>query len=273
MRCEQVTELEQEYLLGTLSRQEEQDMTQHLSDCPDCAKRLAASEEVLGEMFAALEPVPPPVQVRENLLNEVKPSNVIALPQIGRNRANREKTDKPKYNSWVLALGTMAAVLIVGLTVWVFSLSSQVEQNKQQVADTQQLLNLTASPNTITWDMLPVNSTQFDPTAPRARMFVRPDSPIYLVTAVNFQPPPSGSTYRVWYVESSQTKAAGSINPNPKGWGTLKVNDPGHDGANITSCFVTLESANSNAPQPTNPPLLEWKETKTSLSRSATSPA
>src|SRR5689334_22208169 len=71
MNCSKVEELEDSYLLGELEEEEAAELEWHLQDCLSCTGRLATSNEALGRLFAAVEPVPPPARVRGALLDKV----------------------------------------------------------------------------------------------------------------------------------------------------------------------------------------------------------
>lgn len=218
---------------------------QHLAECANCARRLKASEELLGRLFGAIEPVAPDASQRVALLQKVAAQPILLRP-------------RPK-GGWRVALVGLAAALILGLTTCTLLLLGQLQTVSSQQAENQKLLELAVSPDSLVW-LMTAPDVPFDRAAPRARMFARAASDFYLVTAVNFKPAPAGQVYRFWYVvQDTQTRQGGSLVLDGKGQASLQVQDSARAATDITSCFVTLESLNNPTDRPTNPPLLIWK--------------
>ncbi len=250
MKCEKITEVEDSYLLGELDRKEMEQVEQHIKDCLDCARRLSGYEEVLGRMFSNLKPVAPAAYNRAVLLQKVS----TPAPE----KPALIRRERPPYRPRFGFVYGLAAALMLGLTAWALFLFGQLQDSQGQQLEAQKLLDLTSSPDSLVWAMLPPG-LPFDPTAPRARMYAKTGSDFYLVTAVNMRPTPDGEIYRIWYVRGPQTELAGSFVPNAGGKASLRVSDQTRSAADITRCFITIEKTDSPASTPNAPPLLEWK--------------
>jgi anti-sigma-K factor RskA len=258
MNCDEVADLEEDYLLGNLKGEEMKDFERHLKACINCAKRLSGYEEVLGMMFGSLKPVAPSPHVRKAVLDQV--DGMPQGPVVTLERPVRKPIWGRFGQNFGRILSPVAAVLVIGLTVATVFLSFQIQQVKTQQADMQQVLDLTSSPGSWIWPLTQPD-VPFDSTAPRARMYARPDSDIYLLTATQLQPPPDGQVYRAWYTMNSTTvDYLGDVKPDPNGNAVLQVANPDHRAADITGCFITREKAGSPPDQPTGPEFLAWKK-------------
>jgi hypothetical protein len=249
MNCERVAEIEDSYLLGELDIEEMEHVERHLKTCTDCAQRLNGHEELLGRMFASLTPVAPAPQNRTAVLERVQIKTPKPLPPARRQISG----------GWRVIYGTLAAALVLGLSIWALALNIQLQDANSRQAELQSLLNLTSSPDSRVWLMTPPD-VPFDQAAPRARMYVKPGNDEYLVTAINFKPAPAGQVYRVWYDHNQKTEYAGWLQLDNKGQASLKVKGTTESADEITRCFITLEKAGSPANQPGSQPLLLWKK-------------
>ena len=257
MNCDKVADLEEEYLLGNLKVEEMKEFERHLKACVSCAKRLSGYEEVLGMMFGSLKPVAPSPRVRQAVLDQVE--DLPQGPVITLEPKSRKTIWGRFGNNFGRILSPVAAVLVVGLTVATVFLSIQLQQVKNEQAQMQQVLDLASSPGSWIWPLTQPD-VPFDASAPRARMYARPDSDLYLLTATQLQPPPEGQVYRAWYILNSTVDYLGDIKPDSNGNATLEVWNPDHRAADITGCFITREKAGSPPNQPIGPKFLAWKK-------------
>lgn len=253
MNCDEVADLEENYLLGDMKGEEMREFERHLKACQNCAKRLSGYEEVLGVMFSSLKPVAPAPHLRKAILDRVDD-----LPQNPVVTLDRRRPFKTSWGGWGRILSPVAAVLVVGLTVATVFLSFQLQQVRTEQAQMQQVLDLTSSPGTLIWPLTQPD-VPFDPNAPRARMYARPDSNLYLLTATQLQPPPTGQVYRAWYTINTTVDYLGDVQPDQNGNAFLKVSNSDHRAAEITGCFITREKAGSPPDQPSGPRFLSWK--------------
>ncbi len=267
MTCEDINDIEEDYLNGVLSgTPEEERVTRHLKSCADCRKKLWAYQELLGRLFASLEPVPPPPYIKTALLDKLNPSAASGETQpVPTQPGSRPvRPDQPhlrrKWLRWPVLTQAVTVALVIGLGLWVFMLNLELQTTRLLQSQSQQLLTLAAAPDSAIWEMR--TGQAYDPTAPRARMYVQSDTNFYLVTASNFQPAPVGQVYMVWYVQSAQVQSGGKFIPNGKGQVDLKIVRPDLNTARaeITACFITLEKINGSTEQPNNPPIVRWNK-------------
>jgi hypothetical protein len=255
MNCNEVAAVEESYLLGDLKGEEMKEIERHLKACLNCAKRLSGYEEMLGQMFGSLRPVTPAPHLRKAVLTQVAelPREPIQL------ESRRNNPFRRAFSGVGRVLSPVAAVLVIGLTMSSLFLGWQLQETNARQAEMQQVLDLTSSPASWVWALAEPN-VPFDPTAPRARMYARPDSDIYLLTATQLKPVPEGQVYRAWYTIDQTIDYLGDLRPDQKGNAVLKVANPDHRAANITGCFITREKAGSPPDQPEGPRFLAWNK-------------
>jgi hypothetical protein len=250
MKCEKVVEIEDSYLLGELEGEQMNQIEQHLKECSSCRQRLQGYEELLGQMFKSIAPLEPPADIREAVIAHANQTT---------------KKEKSKRNLWPSRSG-FARVLGAGIAAYTLALLAfslilflQVQDLNKRQEQNQKVLELTSLPDTLIWLMTPGDGP-FNPAAPRARMYARQASDIYLVTAINLTPAPAGKAYQMWYVIGDRIEAGGVISLDERGTASLIINDPDRNALKITSCYITLEDNTLISPQPTSPPLLSWKK-------------
>lgn len=254
MNCHEVAEFEDNYLLGDLKGEEMKEVERHLKACVNCAKRLNGYEEVLGLMFGSLKPATPAPHLRKAVLGRV-----IELPQEPVKLDSHRKPFKVIVGGFSRILSPVAAILVIGLTISTVFLSFQLQQTNAKQAEMQQVLDLTSSPTSWVWPLTQPD-VPFDPTAPRARMYARPDVNLYLLTATQLKPPPDGQVYRAWYTLNKTVDYLGEVKPDQGGNAVLKVANPDNTAAKITGCFITREKAGSPTDQPKGPYFLAWNK-------------
>ncbi len=251
MNCSKVEELEDSYLLGELEEKEAAVMKQHIAGCPDCANRLAANQEILGQLFASVEPISPPPRARTALLEKISnvpPAALLSLP--------------PPRRNWVNWAMGVAAALIIGLGLWVFSLQSSLNEVSSHQLEAQRLADYTSAADTRVWTMITSEQDRTNPNAPRARMYIRDGSDYYYVTTSKIPPAPSGKNYKLWMVRgdnnpTNQPEFVSNLAPDNQGRITVQLANPSRS-ANITSCFITIEGG--EAGKPTAPVYLIWSQ-------------
>lgn len=253
MNCNEVAAVEESYLLGDLKGEEMKEIERHLKACLNCAKRLSGYEEMLGQMFGSLKPVTPAPHLRKAVLNQVA-----RLPQEPVKLDSRRHPFRRVFGFGRI-LSPVAAVLVVGLALTSLFFGWQLQETQARQAATQQVLDLTSSPASWIWP-LTQPGVPFDATAPRARMYARPDSDLYLLTATQLKPAPNGQVYRAWYTVGQTVEYLGDLQPDQGGNAVLKVANPDHRAASITGCFITRELAGSPPDQPNGPQFLAWKK-------------
>ncbi|NWJ46396.1 MAG: anti-sigma factor [Chloroflexi bacterium] len=252
MRCERVFEIEDGYLLGKLAKEDMSQVEQHLNKCLSCRQRIKGYEELLGQMFEAVVPVNPPIELRTAILAH---ANGDSKP---------EKNQKKQWNwnffpGYSPVFGSVVAAFMLILAALSALLFTQVQDLNKHMEQSQRLQALTSSPDTMIWSMTQPN-VPYNSNAPRARMYARPSMDIYLVTAINIVPAPDGKIYKFWYDIGDTLEFGGNLNIDESGTASILINDQNKDALNITSCFITLENFNAALNAPTTAPLLIWKK-------------
>ena len=262
MNCHRITQLEESYLLGDLEEIEMQKIRLHIEHCGSCNERIRAHEDLLGRLFSAIEPVSPPVYIRGQVVDKIKAIKIEESSpekQIVSKKLKRIAV-KPVFKLGFAGLYSLAASLLFVVALsWVILLQNQLQDSKQVQAQNSQLLALTSSSDSIVW-IMQAPGQKPGPTTPSAKMYVRPLSDFYYVTATHLQSLPDGMIYSVWYEKKGEVEFGGNLLPDSTGNANLKIVDLSHTGTQINRCFITLDKISDNHETPGGLPLLEWKE-------------
>jgi hypothetical protein len=267
--CTVVNELEESYLLGLLSETEMKQIKLHLSNCGSCRQRLTSYEEVLGQLFSVIQPTPPPIQVRTVLMAQIAKEQ--ASPSVKVKRQVTDTTKSPKKetgrgwfifptqkNGWVVFNGLAAVCLLVAVS-WLALINSQLQAQDQKM---QQTLELASSPESRVWTMLPTENLAYAAAKgpiPSAKMYVRPGSSLYLVTANHMPPLETNQVYRIWYKQDGTTEFGANLNLDANGNAWLQLDEAALKPTHIDTCFITVESASQPPSTPVIPPFLMWQ--------------
>jgi hypothetical protein len=269
--CTVVNELEESYLLGLLNETEMKQIKLHLSNCGSCRQRLTSYEEVLGQLFSVIQPTPPPLQVRTALMARVAQEQASSTAKV-----KVQATDKAKFpknnigrgwsifptqkNTWVVFNGLAAVCLLIAVS-WLALINSQLQTQTQTM---QQTLDLSSSPESRVWTMLPTENLAYVAARgpiPSAKMYVRPGSSLYLVTANHMPPLATSQVYRVWYKQDGTTEFGANLNLDANGNAWLQLNEAALKPTHIDTCFITVETASQPPSTPVIPPFLIWQTT------------
>jgi hypothetical protein len=268
--CTVVNELEESYLLGLLNETEMKQIKLHLSNCGSCRQRLTSYEELLGQLFSVIQPTPPHIQVRTALMTQIAKEQANSTVKVQVQVTDKTKSPNNKTtgrgwsifpiqkNGWLVFNGLAAICLLVAVS-WVVLINSQLQTQNQKM---QQTLDLASSPESRVWTMLPTENLAYVAAKgpiPSAKMYVRPGSSLYLVTANHMPPLDTSQVYRVWYKQDGTTEFGANLNLDVNGNAWLQLNEATLKPTHIDTCFITVESASQPPSTPVIPPFLMWQ--------------
>jgi len=283
MNCDSIQELLEAYALDALDPAERRAVDQHLADCPDCARTVAAYREVLArlpEALAAVSPQRAPAALRARLLQ------TLAHEQDGRNSlvpsaadskgagpgsappqgTERRGTDHraaaargPNFAFWtarvqrlrlaLIALGILLALLLI----WSIQLNVSLARERALRAEFADLvgqqeivLEVVDSNETVRRVLLPPQHSADLP--PYGKLFTRTDMIHVVAMAARLDPPPPGQAYHLWLTRHNETELAGLLRINADGFGLL-VFDAAVDGPEYDAAWVTLQPIGGDTPQ------------------------
>ncbi|MFZ6052099.1 anti-sigma factor [Halocola ammonii] len=215
----------EEYVMGTASEQERQEVECLSSIYPEISEELNALESSL-EQFAQLKAIEPSEGMREKVLVKVdaQPRKLVKMAERGEHRKTEEIT-RSTNNNWKVAAAA-AAVLLVAVSVWLFakqgqisdviaenqSLQDQVDelrgeqiQNQEQLAAVEQQLKVISNPTT---QSIELTGTDLEPGA-RSLVYWNKNSQETFVRVESLPKPPSDKQYQLWALKDGKPIDAG----------------------------------------------------------------
>lgn len=215
---ENVHELSALYALDALTGEDRARFEGHLDECEDCREQLAGLRAAGSAMAFAVEGPPPPLELRERILDAARAEGQNVVP-LQRRRSLAV--------SIAAAVAVAASAAAVSLGVWAASLHHSLAGERAAV-------RILADPNA---RHVPVPS-------PKGELVVAPSGEAVL--SVSLPAPPKGKTYEAWVAAPAATRA-GEFDGR-----TVRLTQRVPAGAQV---MVTVERS-GGVDSPTSTPLL-----------------
>lgn len=234
MICERIREELEAYALGLLEPTEEQQVEQHIEDCPECMALLADYREVvttLPEMSAQ----DPPAALKETLMGRIAAEEERPIKRVEQ-RAPGQKSTRQRSSFWARRWPVLvgAALLIVFL-VWIGQLALTrgpgAARELDAIAQQQQLVRRIVESDESAQYVL---EAQEDDVAAEGRLYVLPGESTLVLTTQGLPQPPPGEGYFVWYGSDEESELAGTIGVSEEGFGMLVFESDDVDTMNFT---------------------------------------
>ena len=224
MNCEIIQEQLEAFALGALEPAEEQQVTQHLQQCPECAELLRQYQEVaaiLPELLVDTTQHPLSPAVKERLMQRLEAGEtgpfLAEKPTIS--PATRPQKITWPGIRWPIWAGT--AVLFISL-LWLAQ--STLFSNQSPDSDLQAIIQQ----QTLIQEVVESNETLQLVLEPQeygmkasGRLYTNPKKPTLVLTATGLPQPPEGEGYFVWYGSDEEYELVGSITVNEDGFGLI----------------------------------------------------
>lgn len=252
---QQVIDLLEQYLLGTLDAPEQHLVELHLADgCRQCQDRLAELEELSVLLASAVPQQQPPVSVWTSVAKRVEAESPDRTPM------NGEQT--PTAGFWMRNVVPWAAATAVAAALVLMVLQNRELQSKLDQTSLQ-LDSLTERAAKLSGDlqryedatlllgqpgMQFVDLTGVDPN-PQAfgKVVLDPDKGTGIVYMYRMPKSPEGTVYQLWGLREGKPTAMGAVTVAEDGSAVLKL-DSSVDPAMAMAFEVTIESAGSQVP-------------------------
>ena len=219
---------------GALDPEDEQLFARHLAVCEPCRSDLASLENAAAALAVAVEPVAPPAELRERLLEHVREERAKVTPL----RARRSAA------AFAYGAAAVAACLAVAFGVWAASLSRSLDRERSARHAQERALALLAEPGSREIALSGADG-----------VLVRQRSGTAALIVSALPRAPSGRTYEAWVVR-------GAVPPVPAGvfhgGGRPTVFVLERPVVDVARVLVTLERA-GGAKAPTGKPLFGAK--------------
>ncbi len=190
LTCADADELAPAFVLGALSAAESDAVRRHLADCPELHAEMAELNSVVPALFAAVEPIAPPVGLRDRIraaaamdLEARRPAAAPTPAQAPRPPAQ----PTPARRGWDLgaifrrpawaAVAAAALVAAVALGAWNARLRDQIAGLESYRSGVVQVLDEAARPGA----QLAVLAAPNDPTGPTGLAAVGADGGVAII--------------------------------------------------------------------------------------------
>lgn len=254
------------YALGALDADEARAFEAHLAECPACRAELAAYEDTVAAMSAALPVAHPPAELRERVLGAARearaPEPVVDITS--RRPAAETARVAPRGGlSRFAAFGTAAAAVVAAVAAfgW-WSARDQVRDLRSRVANLEaasgaQAAQLAARDSLLA-TVLGVDAREARLAStdrpPSARLIWSPARGRVVLSVAELPPAPTGRTYQLWGIpEGGAPVSLGVFDTGDDGRAVVALPVPA--GLDFAVTAVTEEPA-GGSPGPTTQPFL-----------------
>ena len=290
MNCDQIKELLEEYVLGSLDADEQALVELHLPECPDCQDLLVELFEaahLLPEALAEVSPFEPPVELKENLLNRLPDNVAEGSPQRVVTKTNHNSNATPKHvvtenmrqprqskagrpiRSWwrsrpvtlVAALVLLILLAVIGTRLSIVLAEGRALQAELSTLYDQQelVLEVVDSDETVK-RFLRTQIPPGDSGLPAyGKLYTRQGLHHVVAMAARLPQPPPGQAYHLWLTDADQTKLVGTLTLNEQGFGLL-VFDEDTENPSYDNAQLILQPIESTTP--TGKLILLWDATE-----------
>lgn len=278
MNCADVREVLEEYVLGLLTPEQQQQVAAHLTGCADCraiAQEYGDQLATLPEALAAVSPHQLPATVKARLLQRLETgapngldSSLVrpllpdstpikpALPPAVARPAPDLQLGIRRLR-WALAVAT---VLLVFTLAWSIRLNVALARERALRAE---FVELVGHQHELVLEIVDsgkttrrvLRSTREGSNA-YGKVFTRSDMAYVVAMAARLPQPPPGQAYHLWLTQGETTELAGMMKINQDGFALViyqaAENDPLYDRA-----YVTLQPQAGVTPEGT--PVIAWQ--------------
>ena len=241
MDHERFEELKEAFVLGALPEGERRRFEEYLASHPERQAEIDELSTVAGLLALSPEEHEPPPELRRRILGVVE-------AEAGSPRVEESGSWLARMRESVgvrnLALGTAAAVLVIGLFSWSLILRAEIEDLQGRV---QSLRNKPQEPQ-----MVKLAGTGTKQGARAKVVTLEGDRAVLVVE--DMPPVPEGKTYQIWVIEDGVAKPSGLFKPKQDSVAAVVEHPLG--GGDVIAVTVEPEGG---SPQPTTHPMLSAK--------------
>ncbi|MFZ4657139.1 MAG: anti-sigma factor domain-containing protein [Caldilineaceae bacterium] len=271
-------ELLEEYALGLLTPEQQQQVAAHLAGCPDCraiAQEYADQLATLPEALAAVSPHQLPTALKARLLQRLETGAANGLDNSLLRPLFPDSTPiKPtlppavacpapdlhlgiRRLRWALAVAT---ILLVFTLAW--SIRWNVALTRERALRTE-FVELVRHQHELVLEIVDSGKTTrrvlrstSESSNAYGKVFTRSDMAYVVAMATRLPQPPPGQAYHLWLVRGDQTELAGMMKINQEGFALVIYEADQHDPI-YDRAYVTLQPQGSATPE--GAPVIAWQ--------------
>ncbi len=203
---DELQELLAGYVLGDLTPEEIAMVKQLLETCPELKDEINRLENSLALLSWALPETSPPESLGSKILQAAAASPANSVVSTSNRIWKRPQV-------WVGVLGSIAASVVISLSLYSYRLQQQVTVAQAELSRYQETIALLRQPNN---RLLTLTGTNVTPVA-SGSLVIAPKSDVALLSLQNLDQLPKGQIYRLWAVVDSEKIYCGEFNPDSQG--------------------------------------------------------
>lgn len=271
-------ELLEEYALGLLTPEQQQQVAAHLAGCPDCraiAQEYADQLATLPEALAAVSPHQLPTALKARLLQRLETGAANGLDNSLLRPLLPDSTPiKPTLPPAVarpapdlhLGIRRLRWALAVATILLVFTLAWSIRWNvalARERALRTEFVELVGHQHELVLEIVDSGKTTrrvlrstSESSNAYGKVFTRSDMAYVVAMAARLPQPPPGQAYHLWLVRGDQTELAGMMKINQEGFALVIYEADQHDPI-YDRAYVTLQPQGSARPE--GAPVIAWQ--------------
>ena len=203
---EDLNELLASYVLGDLTPEEVASVNQLLESNPELATEVIHLQKTLALLPLSLPETSPPASLGSQILQAARDSETSLTARV----SNRVR---PSPKAWLGVAGSVAASVIVGLSIYSYRLHQEVMAARAELSRYQEAIALLRQPSN---RLVSLQGTNAIPQA-SGSMVIVPNSEVAILTLQNVAPLPKGQIYRLWATADGKKIYCGEFKPDPQG--------------------------------------------------------
>jgi anti-sigma factor RsiW len=219
---EELNELLASYVLGDLTPEEVAKVNQLLKSHPELEVEVSRLQQTLALLPLSLPEASPSATLGSKIM-QAAARDVGNFPASGSIVPRRETEPLPaetrsnrlgrKPRIWLGLVGSVAASVLIGLSLYSYRLHQQVVATQAELSRYREAIALLRQPSN---RLLSLQGTNVIPAA-SGSLVVVPSSETIVLTLQNLTPLPEGQIYRLWGVVNGQKIYCGEFNPDLQG--------------------------------------------------------
>lgn len=226
------------YAMEALSTDSWSSLERHLNECAACRRELAQMRGDLALLAISTAGPKPPERAKARLMEAIR-----------KEQRSPAEPAKPRPQWWA-AVGWLAAAAMIAVVALLWQqnnrlksttaqLTSELDQQKLELADARRVAELLKTPDIAHFDVLPVSSK--NPPPPYGNAIYSRQRGGLIFVAGNLHNLPPQKAYELWLIpKQGAPLPAGVFKPDARGW-AMVVNPPLPTGVEAKAFAITIE--------------------------------
>lgn len=213
------------YALGALAPAERAEVEAYIAANPEARARLEEMMRVSSALSYNVDPIAPPPQLKQTLMNRVERDLESRRPTFNLIQFLTSLWPKP-LAPLSPAIAVLSLILLIAVSAWAFSLNNEVTRLRAETADLRrelvaqrQIIAQIADPGASVMD---IAGTERQPNA-RGQFITQASGQTAVLVVNGLAPLERGKTYQFWLIRGDTPVSAGLFEVDDDGQAVLQV--------------------------------------------------